>query len=277
MIVIEYEGHQQVITPTIFPDGTSQVWKLNLDEYYDKSVRVIWLWEQEVELIWINQLICLLYQSKIDIGELYIPYLPYGRQDKDISNQSTFAKAVFLEILLKEHVGKVTTLDAHSYHPDIESIYPEKYIDNAIIDSEADFIVFPDAGAKIRYNSITADEPFLVLDKVRNQLTGNIVGLEFKKDCESTQRVLNYIESNTGNSYLIIDDICDGGMTFIKTAEQIKAVDKDATISLYVTHGIFSKGLTPLHDAGIMHIFSTKSLNQFRLNKGMDSFGYDIL
>ena len=44
---------------------------------------------------------------------------------------------------------------------------------------------------------------------------------------------------------MIVDDICDGGQTFIELA---KALEKQGAhqIFLYVTHGIFSKGLDTL-------------------------------
>ena len=49
---------------------------------------------------------------------------------------------------------------------------------------------------------------------------------------------------------IIIDDICDGGATFIKIAEVIKenqkGVKNPGKIYLIVTHGIFSKGFEEL-------------------------------
>lgn len=45
-----------------------------------------------------------------------------------------------------------------------------------------------------------------------------------------------------GKICLITDDICDGGGTFLLTAMALK--DRGAVdVKLYVTHGIFSKGL----------------------------------
>ena len=40
---------------------------------------------------------------------------------------------------------------------------------------------------------------------------------------------------------LIVDDICDGGMTFIKVAEVLKNFGTKQ-IDLAVSHGLFSKG-----------------------------------
>jgi ribose-phosphate pyrophosphokinase len=41
---------------------------------------------------------------------------------------------------------------------------------------------------------------------------------------------------------VIIDDICDGGATFLSIAEKINAKH----LTLIVTHGIFSKGFSAL-------------------------------
>ena len=50
-----------------------------------------------------------------------------------------------------------------------------------------------------------------------------------------------------------IDDICDGGQTFISLAQSLKKQGA-AEIFLYVTHGIFSKGLDQLKTC-IQHIY----------------------
>ena len=50
-----------------------------------------------------------------------------------------------------------------------------------------------------------------------------------------------------GRNCLIVDDICDGGGTFIPLAKKLKNAGAK-TVTLYVTHGIFSKGLDPLKE-----------------------------
>ena len=43
--------------------------------------------------------------------------------------------------------------------------------------------------------------------------------------------------------FIILDDICDGGRTFIELAKELRKVYGECYIALVVTHGIFSKGL----------------------------------
>ena len=57
-----------------------------------------------------------------------------------------------------------------------------------------------------------------------------------------------YINDCDKKDLIIIDDICDGGATFLLLAEELKKLNKNVHISLYVTHGIFSKGLDIILD-----------------------------
>jgi ribose-phosphate pyrophosphokinase len=43
---------------------------------------------------------------------------------------------------------------------------------------------------------------------------------------------------------LVVDDLCDGGATFLALADALADVVADA--GLYVSHGVFSKGLDAL-------------------------------
>lgn len=278
MIKLKFDQNDSFeIKPTIFPDKTSQVWKID-DFRLDpkpKFAKIEWYWEEESELIWINQLICLLYQLKIEIYELYIPYLPYARQDKEVSNTSTFAKHVFLEMLLKEHVGVVTTLDSHSHHSAIRSYTPTQ-IRKAMDLFDPHLIVFPDVGAYNRYAYGLSDIHVLVIDKVRNQLTGKIEGLTLNKDLSE------YYGAEEGEKYklLIVDDLVDGGMTYIKASEFLKQElfpQSSVEIGLYVTHGIFSKGASVLFDSGINKIYTTDSLEAYRNRYNVDISGVTII
>jgi phosphoribosylpyrophosphate synthetase len=260
MITIIQKGvPDQIVNPTIFPDKTSQVWKLDFDRYDDqKLIDVVWHFDEEAELIWMNQLICLFYQQGKQINNLYMPYLPYGRQDKEVSNESTFAKEVFLEILMKEHIGGfLTTLDAHSYHPKIVSYPATPYINKAIDEFQPHVLVFPDSGAYDRYAGVYVAEkcPIIVLDKVRDQKTGWITSLKLDTELSNAQ-----FSSSMATRFLIVDDICDGGATFERASRFLHENYKHSLVGLYVTHGIFSKGFEALINSGISRFYTTQSL-----------------
>ena len=98
-------------------------------------------------------------------------------------------------------------------------------------------LVSPDAGAakkvfavakKLGYNEV------VTASKERDVATGRIVST-----------VVELPDNFELKTYLIVDDICDGGRTFIELAKAIKnAVNYNGErICLYVTHGIFSAGM----------------------------------
>lgn len=95
-----FEEEWQVVTPTIFPDGTSQVWKLKFNnrDPNKTAFSIQWNFESEAEFIHLAQLVTLLSQHGY-VHNLYIPYFPYARQDKAISNSLTFSRNVFLNLL----------------------------------------------------------------------------------------------------------------------------------------------------------------------------------
>ena len=269
MITIISAEKNQVVTPTKFPDGTSQVWKLELAGMH--IAKIVWDFEQEAELIWVNQLIALLQAEKIVISELFMPYLPYARQDKPISNNATFAKEVFLGMLNTQNIAKISTLDAHSFHQQIESYSAINFIEKALQQFMPTIVVFPDKGAFERYQYCFNSNAYLILtlDKVRNQATGEITALTIEASRTSPELLIRQPEKL--HQLLIIDDICDGGATFNNAALYLHQ-HYNCTIGLYVTHGIFSKGFDKMMASGISQFFTTQSLK-----KNTDGFAIDAL
>lgn len=251
---INLKTNQEIIVePTRFPDGTSQVWKLP-DEFLnakDSEFSVYWEFESELEIMPILQLGQLLWRYSLGCSgpSLSVPYLPYGRQDKKVSNDATFALECFANVIYKaSKFSRITTLDAHSKTSDgfVYSLPVDKYIKFAIEQSQCNLICFPDKGASNRGYNIFK-KPFFCLEKVRDPITGNILNLKLENDLYNLKN----------KSILIVDDICDGGRTFIEAAKLL--YDEGVkSVNLYVTHGIFSKGLQVLKDAKIERIFTWK-------------------
>ena len=71
--------------------------------------------------------------------------------------------------------------------------------------------------------------PHIRADKKRDPSNGEITG------------TVVYSEHLGSQDVLIVDDICDGGRTFIELAKELRHLTT-GRIYLYVTHGIFSKG-----------------------------------
>lgn len=244
--------NEYTIKPTIFPDGTSQVWKIPpkaLEPKYDHKVE--WIFENEAEFLHLAQLKILLDEiNPSKTIQLYLPYLPYGRQDKIISNSTTFALCAFSYLLNALDFDAVTCMDPHSAMPsscitNFYPIYPLAMVQNAFNITKSDLVCYPDKGALTKYSGFKDkiyDFPNIYAEKIRDQSTGTILSMEVKGGI-------------CGRSILIVDDICDGGMTFIMLTKRLLELGA-REVNLFVSHGIFSKGLEPLLEAGIKRIFT---------------------
>jgi ribose-phosphate pyrophosphokinase len=190
--------------------------------------------------------------------DLILPYVPYARQDRMCDKGEAFALKVFCKILNSLNFKSVTIVDPHS------EVTPA-LIDNVKVVSQlaiieklpleikqkmvASVFVSPDAGANkktAKLASFFGHSSFIRADKNRDLTNGNIL------------ETIVYCDDLKGQNVTIVDDLCDGGKTFIELSKVLK--QKNAgKIYLYVTHGIFSRGVDALLDAGIDEIWTTNS------------------
>jgi len=96
------------------------------------------------------------------------------------------------------------------------------------------------------------------------KLTRTVVPLT--KDYDFSEHNYNHTKD-----YIIIDDICDGGATFINIAKELKnKFNKDTQPKIYliVTHGIFSQGLLQvIYENGIFSNQTTFKEIRERISK----------
>lgn len=231
---------------THFPDGTSQIWKL--DEWLLKETNymlVEWKFDHEGEFMQLVQLKYLLEDYDIK-ASLKLPYLPYGRQDKNISNDKTFGLIPFAQLINFLDFQDVIIVDPHSEVAlqlinDSRAFYPVKELEEISSKLEAHVFCYPDKGAVQKYTYIY-DHAYVYADKVREQSTGKILSIVVHGDVRD-------------KIVLIVDDICDFGGTFIKLTEKLKEAGAKE-VNLFITHGLFSGGTQVLFDAGINRVFT---------------------
>lgn len=176
---------------------------------------------------------------------LELMYLPYARADRRFTPGDSFGLAVFADLINSLKFDSVYTFDVHSevakvLIPNLVNLSPTEHYDQ-LDDVIADLrpsglaLIAPDKGARKRYDFDQYNLPVLLAGKTRDKETGALSGF--------------YIEEavKTYKKALIVDDICDGGGTFIGLAKEIHKLNPDIELSLYVSHGIFSKGVGALY------------------------------
>lgn len=258
MIKIETLNEEYVLQPTMFSDGTSQVWKLPESLLKADFFHVHWYFESEREIFD-------LYSFRALVGHLvpmtlFLPYLPFARQDKEVSNYTTFNLHVFAGLLNRLELLKVRSFDSHSYLPNklidnFENISPEQFHESTIKDFKPDYLCFPDAGAVSRYSHYQFEDKILYGEKVRDQVTGNITQYDILSTGNLGFRDL------FNKRVLLLDDLADMGGTFVLAAKALRGLGV-LEVGLCVSHAILKNGPQKLTDAGITKIYTTNSLLQ---------------
>lgn len=167
--------------------------------------------------------------------KLMIPYLPYARQDRVCVVGEGHSLRVMAQVINSLNFDSVVVVDPHSTVSEalINKIYKVSQYDlfKDIYKSWRDVhIVAPDQGA------VKKCEEFA--KKVG--AAGVITCMKTRVGGEVELKVLDEIPQNA--KLVVLDDICDGGKTFIEVA---KAVDDIYVIelSLAVSHGLFTQGV----------------------------------
>lgn len=169
---------------------------------------------------------------------LTMPYLPYARQDRVCAPGEALSLCVMCDLINAQKYESVTVMDPHS---DVSTALLHRCV--AVSQAEilgevrglASFgrytVVAPDAGAlkKVAAVAKALGTTYVRADKSRDPATGAITGTMLIGDVAPDADLL------------IVDDICDGGRTFIELAKVLRE-HTTGRIDLYVTHGIFSKG-----------------------------------
>lgn len=177
-----------------------------------------------------------------------IPYLPAARADRG----APFGAKVYADLINAARVDEVVVFDPHSpvapglIH-NVRIVEPTAAIlEHVIPAGDYAAILAPDKGAVPRAAAV-ADEaglPLYCATKTRDFATGKLSGFAAPDGLPKTGRVL------------IVDDICDGGGTFMGLAA-VLGIPR-ARLDLWVSHGIFSGRAAQLGDA-FQNIYTTDS------------------
>ncbi len=205
--------------------------------------------------------------KEIGVGKvnLYIPYCIGGRSDRKFQEGGVnYIKTVIAPIINLQNFGEVTIMDPHSdvleacinnfvkvYNFGVAKMALADVIGGEMGTKDNLCLVSPDAGAYKKIFDVATwfgIDKIITATKVRDLKTGKILHTE-----------VPVLDQHNDIKYVIVDDICDGGRTFIEIAKAIKGSRPTAKIYLVVTHGIFSAGFAQLGEY-FEKIFTTNSV-----------------
>ena len=221
-------------------------WHINLNERVDyNKVKKVIITNRFIDM---NDLMKVavakdaLERKGITSFDLIMPYIPYARQDRVNEPGESFTLKVFTDMLNSLEFDAVRVMDPHSdVAPALINNCVQgdnsQYVRRALQDlPEPAHLIIPDAGAVKKGHKLARELSFISTvqcDKIRDTKTGSLSGFQV------------YTPSLHGRACMIVDDICDGGGTFMGLAHELR--NRGAgQIYLFVTHGIFSKGLDAL-------------------------------
>lgn len=210
--------------------------------------------------------------------DLLLPYVPYARQDRRMVPGDPLSIRVLADLVNGCGFSQVYILDPHS---DVTTAVIDRcrvlpvhgYVAMAIERSEATRVIIPDAGAAKRVHGMlqALDGRFPDLVAVQAMKTRDVA-----QAGRITEMYLEAGERVAGRVCLIVDDICDGGRTFLELSKILRG-NGAASVHLYVTHGIFTHGLEALlgcrdHEGRIDQIFTTDSIRSRSPTRGLCEF-----
>jgi ribose-phosphate pyrophosphokinase len=195
---------------------------------------------------------------------LGLGYTPYARQDRVCNPGEALSIRVFANIINSLGFNTVVLVDPHSdvagsVINNVVSAYSQAQIIggdlslSAMLASTEVVLVSPDAGATKKTEQVSkafGGVPVVQGYKQRDLATGALSGF----GVSDPDNLL------AGSKCLIVDDICDGGGTFLGLSKVLRD-NGAAEVELYVTHGIFSQGIEKLLDNGLDHVYTTDTFN----------------
>lgn len=228
-----------------FSDGEKHI-KFITEINRKDSVKVICRITSMDELFILMQVGDILNRMEVEWA-LVITYLMGMRMDRVMSFNEAFSLKIVAKTINDMHPDAVFIVEPHSDRTLklINNSTPlmNQFAEAAIVDKEHNYmIVFPDAGAKLRYGEALENKvPMMTCHKKRDPATGKLSGFGI-----DNPEVLN--EYPECNAFFVIDDLCDGGGTFCGIADQLKELRPDFHRTLAITHAVAARGIYKVMD-----------------------------
>lgn len=201
-----------------------------------------------IELILIKNALSHINQAvKLGMIKYYLSmdYVPFARQDRVCSLGDAFSLKAFSEHLNLLSFDLVFIADPHSdvtpalINNCAVSTVLDIFTRNTEVIEQYSHLVSPDAGAYKKTQSLGKEFNKEVIPclKTRDTATGRL---------SNTIVVTEGLQEEV-KRLLVVDDICDYGRTFLNLGGRLKELYPNVPIDLYITHGIFAKGVEELN------------------------------
>lgn len=251
--------NEPITRQELYSDGTPMIKTLGWARIVEQADTIVVQPQNMMEFINAMFLVDAVEGAGGLIRRLVLPYVPGARQDRTNPTGDVLNTASSVGNMIRQRFAfsDVVILDPHS--PAIVEamgpkpiIYPLSEVVKQI-PNKYDGVIAPDRGARDRAQMVATalNVPLFYGGKNRDVATGKLTGFVLEP--------LNFDTTRPNGHYLVADDICDGGGTFIGLAEKIR--EQGCTADLYVSHGIFAKGASHLIGP-FQNIYTTDSLPQ---------------
>jgi len=182
-----------------------------------------------------------LQQMGVSKVHLLLPYFPAARQDRVMTAGEPLTVKIVANLINACGFESVTVYDPHSEVTpallDRVKVVNNHAFVRECLQAESDYILIsPDGGALKKIYKVAqalGGQPVVEASKRRDVHTGALTHFTV------------YAEDLEGKTCVVVDDICDGGGTFIGLAAELKKKNAGKLI-LVASHGLFSKGTAEL-------------------------------
>jgi len=260
---------KSALSPFNFPAGEAHIKREDQRELEPTEIAIIQPSADSIHddlfalSMWVDYITRLDREAKREGGAetrtvLILPYMPGARADRG----NPFGLSVYARFINDLYLHQVIVFDPHSevtqdsltpfesltvVHSD--ELFDQKHM-RAVL-NQYNGIIAPDKGAAFRAAAVAkvANLPVFTASKNRDEATGKLSGFAIEG-------------LDPDGTYLIIDDICDGGGTFLGLKEASGL--GFGQIDLYVSHGVFSKEALHNLSENFEYIYTTNSYNPER-------------
>ncbi len=189
--------------------------------------------------------------------EATIPYVPYARQDRASNEGEANSIQIMAQLINMCDFARVHVWDAHSdvataLINNVDPVHVASLVPYEL--TKGKILIIPDAGAakKLKFFANCHGMDYVMCGKTRDTMTGELSKISVDW-CSLSNN------DHKGRDMIIVDDICDGGRTFINLSKAFHESNSCGKLDLFTTHMIGSQGTQLLAD----HFDAVYTVNPF--------------